>query len=177
MRPTLCTYICLVVLAALALAGCAKSDKQREFENEAFSTPQGITEMTANGRLVDGGNVDSDDWRIGPQFQGLIRFASPAVGAYPNPVNLNGDLTIEVDIIGFESIMGLEILVFSDPGMLSPPIYVENQTNLSPGVKVITLDPGLFSQVGQGSGASGIYRLLIYDGRQNLISYGDVEVQ
>lgn len=166
-----------ILLGAALLYGCSKSDDQRKFENAAFKTPSGITEMAANGRVTDNGNEDPDDWQIGPMFQGLIELSSPAIGAYPNPVNLNTSLRIDLDIKGIESISGLQVYVFSSPERLTGPIYQNTQSSLPPGVMTITLDPAQFSSSGAGSQASGIYRILIYDNRQNLITYGDVQVQ
>ncbi|MDX1673140.1 MAG: hypothetical protein R3211_12445 [Balneolaceae bacterium] len=162
-----------LILVLFVATGCAESDQQNEFEQQAFSVPEGITEMTVNGTAVPGAG-DPDDWRISPMFAGFIEVSTPA---FPNPVNLNSPLTINLDIKGIESISGLAVFVFRDPDRLVGPIYTNDQTSLSPGLETITLQPIDFSRTGNPTEVVGLNRILIFDGRENLITYGDVEVQ
>ncbi len=60
---------------------CGQDDDQREFEQEAFQLPDGITETEGNGSII---SEDPDDWRTSPFFQGLV-FVDPA---FPNPVSI-----------------------------------------------------------------------------------------
>jgi hypothetical protein len=166
------SYFAILFLAGTFLASCSKSDDQREFENAALSVPQGITEMTARGTPVpDKG--DPDDWRVSPMYRGLIDIEMPAS---PNPVALNSSLRIDLYITSLETISALEVFAFELPGSLYGPIF--NQENLSSTTLVsINLNAAVVANSSPGSQASGLYRILIYDGRQNLITYGDVQIQ
>lgn len=170
-------FQCLSLSAlVLIFAACSKSSDQRAFENRALTTPENYTEMTESGDVVEN-RTDPDDWQIGPMFQGLIEISQPA---YPNPVNLNEPLEIGIEVKGIDGVNGLEILAFRDPDdpdqLRREPLYTNSESPLSTGSLTIRLNPGEFSLRGSGEQASGLYRILIYDGQQNLISYGDVEL-
>lgn len=165
-------HIVILWTAGFLVFSCTKSSDQRRFEEQGFSTPENITEMTADGNPVEN-RTDPDDWRIGPMFQGLIDITTPA---YPNPVSLNAPLEIDIDVKGIESIKGLVVFVFSNPDNIEGPIFMTNESELSPGIITVRLDPAQFSQVGSGGQASNLYRILIFDRQENLISYGDVQV-
>lgn len=156
-------FIFIVCLTGFA---CSQSDAQREFENQAFSFPENITETTRTGP-VEGGTTDPDDWRIGPDFRGLIDVQRPA---YPNPVILEDILFIELDL--FENtVSGLKVFVFRDP-MQQQLVDEINRVNT---FETLNIPPSLFANSG-GVGQSSLYRILITDERENVITYGDVEV-
>ncbi|HET6527693.1 MAG TPA: hypothetical protein VFG39_02990 [Balneolaceae bacterium] len=166
------SHFSIIFLAGVLLAGCSKSDDQRDFENGAFAVPRGITEMTANGTVVPD-KEDPEDWRIAPMYRGLIDIETPA---YPNPVALNSSFRIDLYITGLETISALKVYAFELPGKLYVPIYVrENLSSTS--LVTINLNAAAVANSSAGSQAAGLYRILIYDGRQNLISYGDVRIQ
>lgn len=169
MTKLLSVHFLIVFLSLGLLISCSKSNDQRKFENQAFSFPENIAEYNANGQPVENRD-DPDDWRIGPDFSGLIKIQTPA---HPNPVNLNSSITIDIDVAGFEAINGLEVYVFRDPANLIGPVFVSDQSPLPPGVTTVIMDP---SQFAQSSSGSQLYRILIYDNRENLISYGDIQV-
>ena len=162
----------LVIFISLG-SGCSKSDEQKKFEEHAFATPEQITEMPSDPRqgVI---SEDPDDWRISPMYQGLIDVSIPA---YPNPVSVNSLLQIELYIRGIESIPGLDIFVFQTPDRLVGPVDTYDQSSLNPGTLSVRLDPSGFSNTGTLQGAIGLHRILIFDGRENLITYGDVRVE
>lgn len=163
----------LVFLSGFVSWGCSKSDDQVEFEREARSLPENITERNGNGEIVDNAE-DSDDWRIGPMFQGLVEVET---SAYPNPVNVNARVRIDLYLTGVDAVRGLEVVVFQEPDFLIGPVYVENGSSLSPGDLTINLNPTEFAPDNNPERAVGLNRILIYDGNENLITYGDVEVE
>ncbi|HEX6981948.1 MAG TPA: hypothetical protein VF181_04235 [Balneolaceae bacterium] len=166
------SYFSIILLAGILLAGCSKSDDQRRFEDQALVAPQRITEMTANGRAI-ADKEDPDDWRISPMYRGLIDIETPA---YPNPVALNSNLRIDLYITGLETISTLDVYAFELPGRIYGPVDIlENLSSTT--LVTINLNAAIVANSSAGSQASGIYRILIYDGRQNLISYGDVRLQ
>lgn len=171
MTKTFHLHFLIFFLASLLAVGCSKSDDQRRFEDRAQVPPKGITEMTADGKAVPD-KEDPDDWNISPMFAGLIEVETPA---YPNPVALNSNLRIDLYIRGLETISALEVYAFKFPSDIYS-LYIEE--NLSSTTLVtINLNAESVSNSSGGSQASGIYRILIYDGRQNLITYGDIRLQ
>jgi len=168
------TGFILLVLSFGMLASCSKSNDQRDFENEALRTPSGITETNANGEVV--GEPDNDDWRISPMYRGLISInSSGARLPYPNPLPYNQKITIGLYLGSLETLNRLEVYSFKDPNQLSGRIYNIEGLN-PPGYEEITLSGSNISGSAGGSQADGLYRVLIYDGQQNLITYGDVQI-
>ncbi|MDX1639368.1 MAG: hypothetical protein R3281_15485 [Balneolaceae bacterium] len=158
----------------LLVTACSKSDDQKEFEDRAFSPPQNYTAMQANGQPASPAQSDPDDWRVSPMYSGLIDISTPA---YPNPVNLNGSFRIDIDIKGIESIPGIQIYVLQQAQNLFGPITQIDQSSLNPGIRVLVLDPASFAGSGSTQNAVGLNRLVIFDSRNNVISYGDVKVE
>lgn len=153
------------------LVSCSGSDDQREFEQQALSTPSGFTETDASGAVT--GDVDPDDWRIAPFFQGLVEIQP----AYPNPVQTTENVNIEITITGVEAVRGLDIMVWFDGGHVQS-VYQDPGNPLNPGLIVArfsALDLSRFDNGGEG--ARGLRRVLIFDGNDNLISYGDIKVE
>lgn len=163
----------LIFILVLALISCSESNAQREFENQAFSQPSGITEMTSTGGPVDNGENDPDDWRIAPDFQGSISIETPA---YPNPVSFSDEIEILASVNSFGAVNGLQVYAFQQPTQpRGPLVIIDGQ--LETGFKTIHIDPETFAS-STGTGNFGnLYRIIIYDGSGNVISYGDVQVQ
>jgi len=171
-KPFAAVFI-LMVFSFGVLASCSKSNDQRDFENEALSAPSGITETTANGEVV---HTDNDDWRVGPMYRGLISVGSPDTQPpYPNPLPYNQNLTIGLYIRSIDTLNRLEIYSFKNPNQFIGPINTIEGLN-PPGYEEITLSGSNISGSAGGSSADGLYRILIYDGQQNLITYGDVQI-
>lgn len=178
MNLKITSYSLLFILwGFLAIAGCSKSDAQRKFENEALTTPKGITKTDANGNISDT-TTDPDDWRISPMYKGLISIGLPGDNQppYPNPVNYNSSFTVQLSFNTTDPVNAIDIRSFrypSDNQFLQ--IQYIQQDELST-FNTFTIQAKNVA-IGQGSSASGLYRLLIYDGNQNLITYGDIKIQ
>lgn len=163
----------LLLFGLLLLAGgCSKSDDQKDFEEHAYTAPSGFTEYGADPRQ---GPVseDPDDWRISPLYQGLIGVATPA---YPNPVVVNSTVQIDIDFKVTDAVQAMEVYVFKATSPDWVPIRLYDQSELPVGVKTITLNPAEFYGGGSQE-ALGLHRLLFFDGRENLITYGDIMVE
>lgn len=168
----------LLIWASILLlisAGCSKSDEQREFENGALATPSGITESNAGGDIT--GNKDADDWRIAPMYRGLIQVGfSDSPAPHPNPLDYNENLTLQIKFNASEPVNAIEIRKFRLP---SDAQYAQlrffQQDELST-FNTFTIEGKTIAETA-GSEGSDIYRLLIYDSNQNMISYGDVRIQ
>lgn len=164
----------LFFTGGLMLTGCSKSDDQREFENQALSDPEGITSTDNNGNIK---NTDPDDWQISPMYRGLITIGTPdEQPPYPNPLPFNAELTIEIYIRTIETLNRIEINSFELPDNANSPTIAIRDNISSPTLETITLNGQLISGSTGGSQASGLYRILIWDGQQNLITYGDIRI-
>lgn len=164
----------LFCTGCLLMTGCSKSDDQREFENQALSEPQGITETDLNGNVI---STDPDDWRISPMYQGLITIGTPDnQPPHPNPLSFNQELTINIYIRSLETLSRLEVYAFELPSEANSPTIAVREDISSPTLETITLSGQLISGSSGGSQASGLYRIIIYDGQQNVVTYGDIQI-
>jgi len=155
------------ILLILLLSGCGSNDAQREFEQDAFRQPAGITETNDRGEIL---NEDSDDWRISPFFQALVEVTP----AFPNPVSTTGQLQIEVSVLGIESVNGLEVAELFEDGSINT-LFTDATNPLPAGIQPVIINP---RQLGRFEAEiRGLHRILIFDLRRNIISYGDVLVQ
>ncbi|MEL7835038.1 hypothetical protein [Fodinibius sp. Rm-B-1B1-1] len=170
------TYSFLIFAGFLLLTGCSKSDDQREFENGAFATPSGITETNSSGDMI--GNVDQSDWKISPMYSGLIEIDSELTSPpHPNPLPYNSTLTIQIYFRSQDPVDELIVRKFRLPSDdRYPQIGYRDQSDLNSSMNTIPIDG---NQIAENSSddARTLYRILIYDGKQNLISYGDIEIQ
>lgn len=165
----------LLCVGSLLLNSCSKSDDQREFENQGLTEPEGITETDNSGSIK---NNDPDDWRISPMYQGLITIGSTGedLHPHPNPLPFNLQLTIDLYIRTIETLNRIEIYSFEFPEEANSPAIAVREDISSPTLETFTLSGQLISGSTGGSQASGLYRILIYDGKQNLITYGDIKI-
>lgn len=162
----------LAILLLFSAAACGQNDDQRDFEREAFSLPTGITETNDRGEIIDG-NEDPDDWRIAPFFAGLFFFDGlPG----PNPVAIGDRITFNISSPFIDGISFLEIIVLIQDGTTFQPrsVYGPASFDLS---ESISIDPVRFGRTGTAESARGMHRIVLLDGRENVISYGDVLVE
>lgn len=158
--------ISLILILILA-SSCNQSSDQREFEQAAFSLPDGFTETDSRGEII---NRDPDDWRIAPFFQGLIEIDP----AFPNPVQSNEQITINRVVTGIESISGFRVLVFYENSNIQF-IFDDFERPLAPGLRSIPLQAADIAQFAESP--QGLYRIIILDVNENVISYGDVMIE
>ena len=156
------------LMVILLLVSCTRNDAQREFEKEAYSLPANFTETTNQGAVQD---IDEDDWRTSPLFQGLIEIIPP----YPNPVTTNQAIQFEVEVTGVQSVNGLEVLVRMEDNSFRT-LYTYFET-LQPGLTTFQINPIEFAEFGNPEGARGLNRVYIFNASQQMISYGDIMVE
>ena len=175
LRPQTASAHRFAALALLFLAACdgSSAGEQQLFEDEALLTPvQGITETDAQATVTA---RDPSDWRIGPAY---LNEASLLQLPSPNPVRFG-------DAIGF-----LVDLAQGLPGGLR--LYVLAEDPVTRAVDLIPIaDPNAYqpqaTQTGFYSfsisarqiayGGAGLYRVVLLDGRQGIVTYGDIEVR
>jgi hypothetical protein len=156
----------LMLLGALQVT-CTRVDGQEEFEAEAFRPVSGFTRTSAIGQIQ---HNDEDDWRISPLYQQLV-FLTPA---YPNPTS-GQNVTLEVSLPAGTSLIRIDIFVISDnlPRRFITSVEVSNTSFF----EVISINPRWFSLTSSLNDVRGLNRLLLYDARGRLISYGDIMVE
>ncbi len=157
-----------LVLSFLALTGCTQSEEQRDFEREAFRTPESYTETDDQGRII---NRDEDDWRISPLYQALVEVRPP----FPNPVALGNVITFEITVTGVQSLDGIQVYELRDDGALLELFNTVDITGQASFI-VFELNPQQFQSFGGNTGPRGLHRIIIYDFNNQIITYGDIQV-
>lgn len=159
-----------VLLLCLVIQACTVNQDQQQFENEAFTIPSNFTPVDVHGD-IDEERRDPDDWRIGPMFSGSVEISRPAT---PNPVAFNSHFEIELFFNSSDRISGLEVLAFRDDPERPTFILEESGSDVDNGLFSIRLTPADFHT--GGVGMEPLYRILIFDANNNLITYGDVKI-
>ncbi len=158
----------ILLVAAFYLTACNRNDDQRDFERDAFSLPQNITETDRNnGEVI---NEDPDDWRISPFFQGLIEVTTPA---FPNPALSSDNISIDLNNPGLETITGLQVMAYYSNNSFQ--LLDSRPGQLPPGNISLNFQGSMVAQLSENP--QGIYRVIIMDGSENVISYGDIEIE
>lgn len=152
------------------IVSCNQSDEQRQFEREAISLPENITETNGNGEIVEG-REDPDDWRIGPYFQGVV-YVDPL--PFPNPLLTNQRLNLNIFVTGVDGVAGLRVYVIYNEGS-SPLLYQSNTSPLPTGQTSISLAAGDIARFDDNP--EGLYRLIVEDRQGTIITYGDVRIE
>ena len=165
-------YTAILLLSLILLAGCGQSDDQREFEREAFAAPDNFTETTGDGTIEN--NVDPDDWRVSPFYQGYVADVYPA---YPNPVETTGQINIDVDVLGINAVPGLILVVYYYEQGGTDPIFESTQNPLPPGNNPINFSALELGRFDTNESRRGLHRVILLDSNENVISYGDIMVE
>jgi len=167
--------ISIFLFVACLVAGCSKSNDQRKFEDQALTTPNNYTQTDGQGNVID---KDEDDWRVSPMYRGLITIGTPDnQPPYPNPLSFNQQLTINIYIRSIETLNRMEVYAFKFPSQANAPAIAFREDLSSPTLETFTLSGESISGSPGGSQATGLYRILIYDGQRNLITYGDISIE
>lgn len=159
----------IILTFILLITACSSSDDaQKKFEQEAFRLPNAITETNSSGDII---STDPDDWRISPFYSSFVEIRP----AFPNPSG--GEvLSIELLITGLGSVNGLEVFFIDEKDRLRL-LFFDERTPLPTGFTLIQINPLDFSSNNTIAGAVGLHRILIYDRRGNIISYGDIKIE
>ena len=159
-RPT------LLVLVLLISAGCDSQRNQDDFADEAGLPAGGFTATDETGQVLKDGDgrerSDADDWRTAPRFQGDVTVRP----LYPNPVT-NTTISLEVLVRFGESVRGGLFLTgrAADGGFFR---IAEQREAQGAGLYILQFSPTTFP-------AGGLYRIFLFDGSGEIISYGDVK--
>ena len=155
-----------VVFIFVALNSCTNNDAQRQFVNEAYAPAEGITEVDNQRNVISN---DSDDWRVSPIYSGLVNIEPP----YPNPVDYSNVAELVIDFNGAPLSSSVQLRFINFNG---DPVLIDQQ-DVTGEFELISfrIDSRLFGNSVEL--AEGIHRLLIFDGAQRLITYGDIQIQ
>lgn len=153
-------------LLLMLLLSCSNNDAQNKFEALAYSEPSGITETDYHGEVI---RTDSDDWRISPFYLGLAE-VDPL---FPNPVLYGSTANLEVRINGAPLSSYVELGYLSETNLWIPLQTLDVTSDYE--FLVFSIDTRQFGNTGEQ--ARGIYRLLVFDGNQRMISYGDILIE
>lgn len=161
------TSLLLVVFPVMAFTACNQSSDQRDFERAAFSMPEGITETDDRGEI---NNIDPDDWRIAPFYQGLVE-VDPA---YPNPVLSTDQVSLDVVVTGVESVSGLRVFAYYGENNVRI-VFEDLRRPIPTGLTSLPLSPLDIARFRESP--QGTYRIILLDANENVISYGDIRVE
>lgn len=161
-------FITLLILVFVAFMGwsCANDDAQSKFEVQAYGEPANYTETNFQGDIV---RNDTDDWRISPLYQGLASVQP----IFPNPVQFGTNVTLEIDIKGAPASSSIEVGYLNQSNQW---IFLQQQ-DLQNDFELLTFLINTRQFGSSLSQAQGIKRMLVFDGNQRLISYGDILIQ
>lgn len=151
----------------LVMLSCTNNDAQSEFEQRAYSQPEGITQTDQSGEID--GDEDPDDWRTSPFYAGLAEIDP----AYPNPLLYNETATLDVYLNGASSTSILELGYFDFQDRWTQIDLEQDVLEFS--VSSLTIDPQFFGS--NASLARGTYRVIVFDGNQRVITYGDITIE
>lgn len=158
----------IVFLIVFGILGCSQNNAQREFEQEAYKLPNGITQTDSQGN-IDEEHVDTDDWRISPFYIGVVTLVEPV---FPNPVLTNDRLTLSISLVGINDIQ--RIMVYSlNENYIQPKFVTEYP---SPILSFVTISISPLEIAFNTTNPQGLYRIVVEDERRNVITYGDVQI-
>ena len=161
------------LVALLLVAGCDGTAREEQllFEDQAIlSAISGITETADDATVV---SRDPSDWRIGPAYLNRVSFLELP---NPNPVAFGEALRFLVDTQGVPG--GLRLYVLQEDPVTNAldvvPIRGEGASRpdaAASGFYTFTVSARQIAP-----GGPGLYRVLLLDGGQGVVSYGDVQV-
>lgn len=160
-----------LVFTLLLLLSCGHQDDQREFVKEAYSQPSGWVSTNFQGNPTGDSN-DPDDWRTAPFFEGSIDIEP----AYPNPANPNEQIYIDFNVDLPDAIMGIQAIVLHySINQLFSELDGISTSPLIPGLDRLQFSASLLSD--SQATPSGLYRIILIDNRENIVSYGDIMIE
>ncbi|GAB5408284.1 MAG: hypothetical protein BalsKO_06490 [Balneolaceae bacterium] len=157
----------LYLFIFITILSCTSNDAQESFERQAFSQAEGITQTDNNSNVV--GEPDEDDWRTSP-FYSAIANVEPA---FPNPILYGTTATIDIDMRGNSLTSLLELGYFDFQDRWTQLDLREDISEFS--TTPLTINSQIFGT--NASLARGFYRVVVFDGNQRVITYGDIEIE
>lgn len=164
LRPFALVTLALLVASAPLLSGCdaLSGEQQQAFVAAAFALPpSGFAETDAEGRLI---RNDPDDWRTAPIYGSRFLVQQRP---FPNPARATQQVAMVVYTEGGVP-GGLRLYRLDGRGVLRL-IDAEPRATQT-GFYTFTF----FGAEVSDDGSPGLYRLILLDGREDVVTYGDV---
>jgi hypothetical protein len=158
--------IFIFIILSITVVSCTRNDAQEEYERSAYAQAEGFTSTDFNGNIE--GSEDEDDWRTSPFYTGLASVEP----VFPNPVSYGTTANLDVYLNGASFTSVLELGYLDISGNWVQLQFMEDVTDFS--VNTMLINTQLF-----GSNAEigrGLYRLILIDGSQRIITYGDIRI-
>ena len=166
MRKPLHSYrsslLAVILLGALFSPGCDSQDKQDDFALQASRAPAGFTATDQGGDIL---SEDEDDWRMSPFYFGKVR-VSPL---YPNPGRVDF-VTVPINILQFDTGAGGFSLRAYEEGSSQLILLDRLLTINGPGGYIMRFSQAILSR-------KGLVRIFVFDGMNEIVSYGDLMIQ
>lgn len=159
-------YHLLFIAFYLLIVSCTNDDAQQKFESQAYGEASNYTETNFQGDIV---RADSDDWRISPLYVGLASVQP----VFPNPVQYGSNINLEVELNGAPVSTIIELGYLNESNAWFP-LQIQDITS---DFELVTFFVNTRQFGNSAEQARGIHRLLLFDGNQRLISYGDLLIQ
>jgi len=155
----------VLLIGLVGVSGCDSAEQQSRFVEEASQPPSGIAQTDDQGNVIQD---DPDDWRTSPLY--ATRFAVLQI-PFPNPTRAGESMSFSFRVYGFNVIPGGVYLVgFTNTGRRV--VLATEPGASSDGVFFLTFTPSVLYEGTFG----GLRRVFLFDGRSELITYGDVQV-
>ncbi len=143
-------------------AGCDSQAQQDDFAAQASLPPSGFTATDTSGDVL---SEDEDDWRSSPFYLGKVRVTP----LYPNPGNIDF-VTVPINILQFDTGAGGFSLRAYEAGS-SQLILLDRLLAINgPGGYIMRFSPAII-------GRKGLVRIFVFDGMNEIVSYGDLMIQ
>ena len=156
----------ILLLLGLLLTSCQQDSAQQQYEAEAYGPIEGYTQTDLQQNVL---SQDKKDLQVSTYYQGLIRI----LPLFPNHISYGGTAYLEMTLNGapIQSYVELGYLNFNNQWI---PLQ---QETVSSEFELVTfvIDSRNFGSSAEL--ARGLHRLLLYDGNQRLITYGDIFIK
>ena len=161
--------LCSIYVSCNNTSSESIEDLQTKFETSALNEPNRITETNKDGNIT--GDVDNDDWRVGPLFEGIVDIKPP----FPNPVLSTDEIAVELNVLVGDKLNGL--LVFTGYKSVDSLELVKfvSRKSIPDGLISFAIDP--YKITGSRKNVEGIYRIIVKDLDGEFVTYGDIEIK
>lgn len=158
------------VFILIVAISCTNNDEQTDFERSAYSPASGITQTDNSSNII--GDPDEDDWRTSPFYTGIMTIDP----AFPNPVLYGTSTTLDVAISGNSLTSILELGYFDARDSRRPWIQLDLREDISEfSLSSLTINTQLFGS--NAELARGLHRIVLFDGNQRVVTYGDIQIE
>jgi len=161
-----------VFAVALTLGSCDTLQQQNDFRIAALAPPSGFTRTDEAGNTL--GTADPDDWRIAPIYGPAATTSIDVRPLYPNPTN-GSAVTLVINVRTGGVVGGLRVDGYRErEGQLPARFTLAFEADARPGLYAITLIPAQEPAFTLGG---GLRRIVVYDGQNDVVTYGDLMLQ